>query len=109
MNIPLTLHLVGAVLSAGLIIASIVALVGRRAMWLRPLARSVAVAGVYQIVTGAVLSYVSHASVLSFCARVGSYVAILALAELLLVIALKRSERKEAHAPSKAAPQIIGR
>ncbi|MFO0704899.1 MAG: hypothetical protein U0517_02945 [Candidatus Andersenbacteria bacterium] len=91
MNLPLIFHLAGALASALLVLATIVALLARRSRLFKPLAKTLAIAGVYQIVSGAVLSYVSQASVLSFCARIGSYLAIILLTELILIAAIKRS------------------
>jgi len=91
MNFLLIAHVTGAVVSAVAVALTIGALVTRRAAWFRPLSVALAVLGAYQVVSGAVLAVANSSTLLSFCARVGVYLAVIVTAEVVLVVAMRRA------------------
>lgn len=90
----LVLHLTGAAVAAVLVISSLLAVLFRRANAYRPLALSLAGLGVLQIVSGALLAYVSGGTWLSFCVKVAVYLAVLTATEVALLVATHRSRRR---------------
>ena len=90
----LILHLSGAVVAAASVVGAFVAVLLRRANTFRSLALAIAGIAVVQVVSGAALAYVSAGTVLNFCVRIGAYVALLALTEVVLLLAARRVGRR---------------
>ena len=87
----LIIHLAGAAVAAALVVASIVAVLMRKASIYRPLAFGLVGIGAAQIASGAALAYVAGGTLLMFCVRIVAYLVVLSAVELMLLIAARRA------------------
>jgi hypothetical protein len=93
MNTPLILHLVGAAISGLLVVGALVSVFSKQSRWYKPTAIGIAVSAALQLISGSVLSFVSNGSLLTFCARIGIYLSVLVVAELVVWSAARKNQQ----------------
>ncbi|MDP2587516.1 MAG: hypothetical protein Q8P33_01940 [bacterium] len=91
MNFSLFAHLVGAGLLGLVSLFAVAAVLRKKTSLYRPSMITLALGGVYQVVTGGVLAYQTGGSPLSFCSKIAIYLFALILVELMLVRASGKS------------------
>lgn len=89
-DIFLFLHIIGAGVVGAFIIFAMGDLLRRQATYYVLYAKSIAVGGAYELITGSLLAVTLHSTVFAFCARIGAYLGIILLSEIVLVIAMKK-------------------
>lgn len=92
-NLFLVLHLAGAGLTLLLMGGALGALLAQRTQQYRPLAVSLALGGVWQLVTGVGLALASSTGLASVCARLALYLAVVSATEAALMMAMRRGAR----------------
>lgn len=94
--IILALHLLGFIIIAGLVIASIVTVVRSQYDRMSFMAKSLAIASVVQLCSGSLLLLVQEPSrsLGTFCVRIGAYLAVIIAVEVLLYWKINQGNRQ---------------
>jgi hypothetical protein len=90
-TIFLFLHITGAAVVGLYIIFAIISLFRHQTTTYPLYAKSIAWAGVYQLITGLFLAWQTQGTLAAFCARVGVYLSMMLLIEVLLFYAMKKA------------------
>lgn len=90
MSFFLFVHLVGAVIVSIFTFLALVALLTKSSAKYSFYAKSIAISGAFQLVSGSLLGWSIHSNLFAFCTRIGMYLGVILLTEMVLFMAMKK-------------------